>query len=299
MTSAEKKQRKEWEKFAKETDKFLGKYEEQRARTFKGLPDRLVNVLITVVTTALILAASYLDFANFLIDIVPTNLFTSSGGALETVKNWGIILAVLAGSTVFSTNKMKLPKFVKTITSRAGLVASVAVLISLPTYVEEGKMSRELMIAAAFGFIFYSCFASRSNMTNISLGKSGLLAGSKINGVKNLINAYREGKSNLKDIQKEFKQVEKKLSANAGGTSNLVIVFWAIVITTGWMVCIEFMSVELVSAIAVLALTTVLELVEAFKGPSEKQTADTTTTVSKDEISSLYSQIKGLLPSVA
>ena len=299
MTSAEKKQQKEWEKFAKETDKFISDFKEQRARTFKGLPDRLVNVLVTVVTTALILAASYLDFANFLIDIFPTNLFTTTNGVFDTAKNWGIIGAVLVGSTVLSTNKSRLPKFVKTITCRAGLVASVAVLISLPTYVEEGKMSRELMIAAAFGFILYSCFSSRSNMTNLSLGKSGLLAGTKIKGVKNLINAYREGKNNLAEIKKEFQDAEKKLSANAGGTSNLAILLWAIIITTGWMVCIEFMSVELVSAIAVLALTTALELIEAFKGPSENQTAGTTTTVSKEEMSSLYSQIKSLIPSVA
>jgi Flp pilus assembly protein TadB len=134
-------------------------------------------------------------------------------------------------------------------------------------------------------------------MTNLSLGKAGLTAGIKIKNVKNLINAYREGKNNLADIKKEFKAVEKKLSANAGGTSNLVIILWALIITTAWMVCIEFMSVELVSAIAVLALTTVLELVEAFKGPSEKNVEEKS--ISKNEISSLYNQIKGLIPSIA
>ena len=296
MASNEKKQWKEWEKFAKQTDKFLSDYQERKARTFKGLPDRIVNVIITVVTTAFILAASYLDFANFIIDIFPTDLFTATNGVLDTVKNWGIILAVLAGSTVLSTNAMKLPKFIKTITSRAGLVASVAVLISLPGYVADGKMSREIMIAAAFGFILYSCFASRSNMTNLSIGKAGLTAGIKIKGVKDLISAYRAGKNNLEDIKKGFKEAEKKLSANAGGTSNLVILLWALIITTAWMICIEFMSVELVSAIAVLALTTVLELVEAFKGPSDKKTVDT---VTKGEISALYSEIKNLVTQTA
>ena len=297
MASSEKKKLKEWEKFAKETDKFISDFNEQRARTFKGLPDRLLNVLVTVVTTALILAASYLDFANFLIDIFPTNLFTATEGVLDTVKNWGIILAVLAGSTALSTTKMKLPKFVKTITSRAGLVASVAVLISLPGYVADGKISREIMIVVAFGFVLYSCFASRSNMTNLSIGKVGTLAGIKIRGVKDLINAYSEGKDNIEDIKKEFQEAKKKLSSNTGSTSNLAILFWALIITTAWMICIEFMSVELVSAIAVLALTTVLELIEAFKGPSDKQTADAT--VSKDDISSLYSQIKSLMPTTA
>lgn len=297
MASSEKKKLKEWEKFAKETDKFISDFKEQRARTFKGLPDRLLNVLVTVVTTSLILAASYLDFANFLIDIFPTNLFTATEGVLDTVKNWGIILAVLAGSTALSTTKMKLPKFVKTITSRAGLVASVAVLISLPGYVADGKISREIMIVVAFGFVLYSCFASRSNMTNLYIGKVGSLAGIKIRGVKDLINAYSEGKDNIEDIKKEFQEAKKKLSSNTGSTSNLAILFWALIITTAWMICIEFMSVELVSAIAVLALTTVLELIEAFKGPSDKQTADAT--VSKDDISSLYSQIKSLMPTAA
>ena len=297
MASNEKKQRKEWEKFAKQTDKFLGEYEERKARTFKGLPDRIVNVVITVVTTAFILAASYLDFANFLIDIVPTELFTVKNGVLDTVKNWGIILAVLAGSTVLSTNAMKLPKFIKTITSRAGLVASVAVLISLPGYVEGGVMNRPVMLVVAFGFILYSCFSSRSNMTNLSLGKVGLNAGVKIKGIQDLINAYQTGKNNLSTIQKEFKKAEKQLSGNVGSTSNLVIFLWAMIITTAWVICIGFMSVELVSAIAVLALTTVLELVEAFKGPSEKNIE--AASISKNEMASLYDQIKGLLPSIA
>lgn len=297
MASNAKKQRKEWEKFAKETDKFLSAYEERKARTFKGLPDRLVNVLITAVTTALILAASFTDFASFLVDIFPTDLFTTSNGAIETVKSWGIILAVLAGSAVLSTNKMKLPKFVKTLTSRAGLVASVAVLMELPGYVEDGKMSRELMLLAAFAFILYSCFSSRSNMTNLSLGKVGLSTGVKIKGIQDLINAYQTGKNNLSTIQKEFKKAEKQLSGNVGSTSNLVIFLWAMIITTAWVICIGFMSVELVSAIAVLALTTVLELVEAFKGPSEKNIE--AASISKNEMASLYDQIKGLLPSIA
>lgn len=289
MASNEKKQRKEWEKFAKQTDKFLGEYEERKARTFKGLPDRIVNVVITVVTTAFILAASYLDFANFLIDIVPTELFTVKNGVLDTVKNWGIILAVLAGSTVLSTNAMKLPKFIKTITSRAGLVASVAVLISLPGYVEGGVMNRPVMLVVAFGFILYSCFSSRSNMTNLSLGKASLSAGAKIKGLKDLVSAYTKGKGNLKKIKKEFKKAQKKLSGS-GSTSNLVIILWSLVITILWVYGIEFLSIELVSSVAVLALTTVLELVEAFKGPSEKN--NVTETVGKNEITSIYNEIK-------
>ena len=296
MASSEKKRLKEWEKFAKETDKLFSNIEKDRARKFKGLPDRLVNVLFTVIASAAVIFFTYFDVAFINISEFSNSLFTGEGFS-SSAGSWGIIAGVLGLSSGVSMNKVRMPKFLKKVTSRPGLIASVAVLIALPGAVESEAITYTNMLLIAFGFIFYSCLSSRSNMYNLSLVKTEKKAANKLENVKKLISAQLSGQTSKDNPTGDFMKIAKKLSGSkksANRTSNLFLVLMAMVITLVWAYLIKTMDVTLVSSVAVIALITVLEVVEAFKGPNAKNTA-IDEKISTESVSSIFSQIQQLM----
>ena len=296
MASSEKKRLKEWQEFTKKADKIFENVEKDRARRFVGLPDRLLNVLFTVIASALVLFFTY--FKVGFVDIVglSESLFTGEGFS-SSAGSWGIIAGVLGLSTGVSANRVKLPKFLKKLTVRPGLIASVAVLIALPDAVEAGTLTEINMILIAFGAMFYSCFASRSDMYNINLERNEKKIANRLENVKKLVMAQISGQGAESDTSSEFIKVAKQMSGNKSSARRMAdawIFAMALLITAAWAFLITIVDVKLVSSIAVILFVAVMEIIEAFQGPSTKD-ASVDQRISKDGVSNVFAQLQQLM----
>ena len=299
MAQSSKKQDKMQRHLSKQAENMFSGLEKLSARKFTGFLDRFFNVVFSVAASAGVVIFSLFGIPNLDLNNLATNLFVAADGLLSSLGSWGTILAVFVLSTFFSKGSIKIPKFLKKLTVRPGLAASSAVLVSLPVALESNTISKGNMILIAFVLIFYSCFASRSNIYNLSLNKATLSLDGKLDSVGQLISGNTVDIAGAERTMKQFVKMAKGVSSTsskASRNSNIFIFVASALITAAWTYFINVYSVEIVSSVAVLSLTTVMEIIEAFKGPNVK---DNTVDISKERVTAIYNQVQRMLATTA
>ena len=266
------------------------------AREFVGVPDRILNAIFSILASSLVVLFALFgtQFVGIDVDTLADKFFSVADGVMDTVGTWGIVAIIFTFSSWLSRSSFKLPKFLKKITVRPGLALSATLLCTLPVARNNGTISTVIMMILAFGLIFYSCFASRSNLYHLFINRSAISLDKNLDGIdgmlgKDTIDAAKAGDA-LKTFEKMTNNISEK-STNAALLSNVTITCSAVAITAAWGYCAinGILAVDVLSAAAVLSLTTLMELIEAFKGPSTKNEI---VDISEDRITKLYNDLK-------
>ena len=261
-------------------------------RKFSGKLDRIVNAILSVVSTAAIVLLTFynielLNIANWI-----DGLFGTVVGTIENAKSWGILIGGLFLSTYISRGKVKLFKWLKKITVRPGLTIIIMVMCEIPNAVANNVLSQEVMYLVVFGCILYSCFAARASLYNvfISSGAKGLNKGMNVLAQESVNNGTDS------NADKNFAKMWKNLFANIIGANGsaakkatTLLVVLAIAFTVAWIYLSPIYSTKVISIILVLSLVTIFELVEAFSVISTK---DDTIDISTQRVQKLYDDMK-------
>ena len=296
LAKAEKKQEKIQREVDAKTKELRRGLKRLQAREYVGIPDRLLNFFFSILSSvAVVLFALFgTQFIGLDIDTLADKFFSVADGVMDTIGTWGVVAIIFTFSSWLSRSSFKLPKFLKKITVRPGLALSVTLLSTLPVARNNGTISTVIMMILAFGLIFYSCFASRSNLYHLFINRSAISLDKNLDGIdgmlgKDTLDAAKAGNA-LKTFEKMTNTISDK-STNAAILSNVTITCAAVAITAAWGYCAinGILTVEVLSAASVLSLTTLMEWIEAFKGPSTKSDI---VDISEDRITKLYNELK-------